>query len=101
VDVFAGVGGFGLGFERAGYETAVVVENDEACRRVLAARFPHATQFGDVEGVTGDAIRDAVGGRRVNVLTGGFPCQDVSVAGRRGAFRRLWQRVEVLSGVPV
>lgn len=83
VSAFAGVGGIDTGFERAGFQTGVQIEWDAAASRVLAARFPHAVRFGDVRTVDGDAVRHALGGRRCRVLVGGFPCQDLSVAGRR------------------
>ncbi len=83
VSVFAGVGGLDLGFEQAGVPTAVQIEVDPSCQRVLEARFPDAVRFGDVTKVEVSDVRRVVGGRRV-VLVGGFPCQDLSVAGRRG-----------------
>lgn len=46
--LFAGIGGFDLGFEQAGFQTAWQVEIDEVNRAVLADRFPHARQFADV-----------------------------------------------------
>lgn len=83
VSAFAGIGGFDLGFARAGFQTGVVIEWDAKASKVLAVRFPRAARFGDVRKVDGDAVRRALGGRRVAVLCGGFPCQDLSVAGRR------------------
>lgn len=83
VSAFAGIGGLDVGFERAGFTTGVQIEWDAAATRVLAARFPHAAHFGDVRTVDGDAVRHALGGRRCRVLVGGFPCQDLSVAGSR------------------
>jgi DNA (cytosine-5)-methyltransferase 1 len=85
--LFAGVGGFDLGFERAGTRTAWQVENDPACLRVLKARFPDARRYGDVREVHGSLAA-------VDLVCGGFPCQDLSVAGRRaglaGARSGLW-----------
>jgi DNA (cytosine-5)-methyltransferase 1 len=82
VSLFAGVGGLDHGFEAAGIKTVVQVEWDAQCRRVLAVRFPDAVQFGDVREVPVEQIRAVVGGRRV-ILIGGFPCQDLSIAGSR------------------
>jgi len=75
--LFAGIGGFDLGFEQAGYTTAWQVEIEPHLRQVLALRFPHARQFADVR----EAGAHNLG--RVDVLIGGFPCQDVSVMGAR------------------
>jgi len=49
--LFAGIGGFDLGFERAGIETIWQVEIDEYCRKVLARHFPHAQRFSDIREV--------------------------------------------------
>ena len=46
--LFAGIGGFDLGFEQAGFTTKWQVEINDTCRAVLADRFPHAKQFADV-----------------------------------------------------
>lgn len=73
--LFAGIGGFDLGFERAGFRTVWQVENDGKAQSVLSLRFPDTALHNDV--------RTANGLERVDVICGGFPCQDVSVAGTR------------------
>lgn len=75
--LFAGIGGFDLGFEQAGFETAWQVEIDPLLREVLALRFPGAQRFSDVRTVGCSNLR------AVDVLVGGFPCQDVSSMGAR------------------
>ena len=75
--LFAGAGGFDLGFERAGMRALWNVEIDKNCRKLLAARFPHAAQFDDVRTVGKHNLAP------VDVICGGFPCQDLSVAGKR------------------
>lgn len=75
--LFAGIGGFDIGFENAGFQTAWQVEINPICRAVLADRFPHALQFDDVRAVNGGQLP------RVDVLVGGFPCQDLSTMGKR------------------
>lgn len=75
--LFAGIGGFDLGFEAAGFKTAWQVEIDQVSRAVLAHRFPHATQFNDVKECGAHNLAP------VDVLCGGFPCQDVSVMGKQ------------------
>ena len=74
--LFAGIGGFDLGFEQAGFTTAWQVEIKPECRAVLADHFPHARQFADVRTALPNLWR-------VDVICGGFPCQDVSTMGRR------------------
>lgn len=73
--VFSGIGGFDLGFQRAGFEMAWMCEREPFCRTVLSERFADVPCFDDVT-----TLRDAP---VVDVLVGGFPCQDVSVAGQR------------------
>jgi DNA (cytosine-5)-methyltransferase 1 len=81
VSLCAGVEGFGLGLERAGMRVLAQVEIDKFCNKVLDRRFPHVVRYRDVrEFARGDEWRPPAD---VDVVTGGFPCQDVSVAGRR------------------
>ena len=75
--LFAGIGGFDIGFENAGFTTAWQVEINPICRAVLADRFPHARQFDDVRTVGAHNLS------AVDVLVGGFPCQDLSTMGAR------------------
>jgi len=75
--LFAGIGGFDLGFERAGFKTLWQVEIDPYCRRVLERHFPHAERFADVRECGRHNLKS------VDVITGGFPCQDISNAGKR------------------
>ena len=86
--LFSGIGGIDLACERAGMRVAWQVEIDATCRRVLAKHWPDVKRETDVCDV-GAATLDPV-----DVLAGGFPCQDLSVAGRRaglaGARSGLW-----------
>ena len=75
--LFAGVGGFDLGFESAGYDCRFQVEWDKHCQQVLAYRWPDVPRWADVSEVSGAVLPP------VDVITYGFPCQDLSVAGRR------------------
>ncbi|WP_455823864.1 DNA cytosine methyltransferase [Pseudomonas graminis] len=75
--LFAGIGGFDVGFENAGYRTAWQVELNPINRAVLADRFPHARQFEDVRECGAHNLS------AVDVITAGFPCQDISIAGCR------------------
>lgn len=73
--LFTGIGGIDLGLERAGMRVAWQCESDAYCRRVLARHWPNVPCYEDVRTLTAPA--------RVDVLAGGFPCQDVSTAGQR------------------
>lgn len=76
--LFAGIGGFDLGFERAGMACAWQVEIDPFCQRVLAKHWPHVRRWDDVRTFPPEPIDEW----RVDVLCGGDPCQANSKAGR-------------------
>lgn len=82
VSLFAGVGGFDLGFEQAGWECVGQVEIDKHARSVLDRHWPDVPKHDDVVTAKGWADERGLVGR-VDVVCGGFPCQDVSVAGKR------------------
>ena len=83
VSLFAGIGGFDLALERAGIRVVASVEIDKKCQAILARHFPNAKQFNDVEEVTGEQLIRAGFNPANGIITGGFPCQDLSVAGKR------------------
>ena len=83
VSLFAGVGGFDLAMTRNGIKTVATVEIDRKCNEILARHFPDAKQFTDVQQITGKDLIDAGFTPERGVITGGFPCQDLSVAGKR------------------
>jgi len=74
--LFAGIGGFDLGLERAGMRVRWQCEINEWCRRVLAKHWPHVRRYGDITTIDWSTVEP------VDVLCGGFPCQDISLAGR-------------------
>lgn len=74
--LFSGIGGIELGFEREGFETKWFVEKDAFCQSVLRKHWPKVKIYGDVTSV------DFRKTEPIDVLTGGFPCQDISVAGK-------------------
>lgn len=79
--LFAGIGGFDLGLERAGMKCLWQVENNEYCNRVLEKHWPEVRRYGDIK-----AIREGELGY-VDVICGGFPCQDISKAGRQAGLK--------------
>jgi DNA (cytosine-5)-methyltransferase 1 len=95
-----GIGGFGLAAERSGMETVAYSEIDPACSELLATRWPQASPLGDITKITEEVLH-ALG--PVDLVTAGWPCQDVSVAGRRaglaGARSGLWREVVRVLGV--
>ena len=104
--LFAGIGGFDLGFERAGIRTVWQVEIDPYCRRVLAKHFPHARRYGDIKECCGEYDPSAANCLQfphhhlpwVDIISGGFPCQDISEAGRRAGIESgersvLWKEM--------
>jgi len=74
--LFAGIGGFDRGLELAGFECAWQVEIDPRRRAVLGRHFPGATRYADVCDAGSQLLH-------VDLICAGFPCQDLSVAGRR------------------
>jgi DNA (cytosine-5)-methyltransferase 1 len=81
LDLFAGIGGFSLGLERAGgFKTVAFCEIDKNAQLVLQKNWKNVPIFEDVSSLTKDAL-DAKG-ISVDVITGGFPCQDISLAGK-------------------
>lgn len=74
--LFAGIGGMDLSLERAGMTCAWQVEIDDYCRRVLARHWPEVPRYEDVRTVGAAELAGA------DLIAGGFPCQDISYAGR-------------------
>lgn len=74
LDLFSGIGGFSLGLERAGMETVAFCEIDPWCRKVLKKHWPDVRIYDD--------ITRAKFIENVEMVTAGFPCQDISHAGK-------------------
>jgi DNA-cytosine methyltransferase len=87
LDLFSGIGGFSLGLESTGYfQTIAFVEKDKFCRQVLQKNFNNIPIEEDIRNVRGSNYA-------ADVITGGFPCQPFSVAGKRKGTaddRYLW-----------
>jgi DNA (cytosine-5)-methyltransferase 1 len=83
VSLFAGVGGFDLALERNGIKVVASVEIDKKASEVLAKHFPNSKLFGDIQEVTGEQLINAGFDPSNGIIVGGFPCQDLSIAGKR------------------
>ena len=96
LDLFSGIGGFSLGLHWAGFRTAAFCEADPFCRTVLARHWPGVPCYHDVCAVSAGRLR-AEGVPMPDLVCGGFPCQDVSVAGPGagldGARSGLWREM--------
>ena len=82
VSLFAGVGGFDLGLERSGHTCVGQVEIDKHARSVLELQFPNVPKHDDVTTAIDWADEIGLTGN-IDLVCGGFPCQDLSVAGKR------------------
>ena len=82
VSLFAGVGGFDLGLERSGHTCVGQVEIDSKARTVLERHWPNVPKHDDVRTAKEWADKNGITGN-IELVAGGFPCQDLSVAGRR------------------
>ena len=89
--LFSGIGGFDLAAQWMGWNNIFQVEKDDWCRKVLAKNFPKTERFADIKDFTGHEYTN-----RIDVISGGFPCQPFSVAGQRKGKdddRYLWEEM--------
>ena len=101
LDLFAGIGGFTIGLEKAGFETVAFCEIEPYAQKVLKKNWPEVPIYDDVRTITAERL--VSDGIRVDVITGGFPCQDISVAGNQagiadGTRSGLWSECARLIG---
>ncbi len=101
LDLFSGIGGFSLGLERTGgFKTVAFCEIESFPRKVLAKHWPEVPIYEDVRQLTVERL--ATDGISVDVICGGFPCQDISVAGKgaglAGERSGLWSEFARLIG---
>ncbi len=88
VSLFSGIGGLDLAAEWAGFDTVLFCEKDPYCQKVLAKHWPGVPIIDDIRSVSRESIDGAI-----DVISGGFPCQPFSLAGKRGGTgdeRYLW-----------
>lgn len=80
LDLFSGIGGFSLGLERAGMKTVAFCEVDKKAQLVLKKHWPEVPIFDDVRTLTKEKLDER--NITVDLICGGFPCQDISLAGK-------------------
>jgi len=94
---FSGIGGFELGLEMAGFKTAWQIERDPFCLQVLQKHWPEVPKFKDIYDVKIDKLEN------VGIITGGYPCQPFSLAGKRKGEeddRHLWPKMfEIIQNI--
>lgn len=93
LSLFAGIGGFDLGLERAGMTVVGQCEIDPFCRAVLKKHWPDVPQYEDIRTLKGEQVGP------VDLVCGGYPCQPFSTAGKRGGAeddRHLWPEMRRL-----
>ena len=97
LDLFSGIGGFALAARWVGWETVGFCEIDPYCQKVLRKHWPDVPIYEDVTQLDGRPHRGAV-----DIITGGFPCQDISLAGKGagidGERSGLWSHLARLIG---
>ncbi|WP_085905877.1 DNA cytosine methyltransferase [Kiloniella majae] len=96
LDLFSGIGGFSLGLERTGgFKTVAFCEIEEYPRKVLAKHWPNVPIYKDVRNVNAKQL--LADGVTADVVTGGFPCQDLSTAGKQAGIEAersgLWSEL--------
>jgi len=93
LDLFSGIGGFSLGLETAGLaDTVAFCDIDKYCHKVLNKHWPHVPIFSDIKELNYETLRSN-GINNIDIITGGYPCQPFSVAGRKKGEedpRHLW-----------
>jgi DNA (cytosine-5)-methyltransferase 1 len=91
LDLFSGIGGFSIGLEKVGFNTIAFCEKEDYCRMLLQKHWKGVKIYNDIKKCEGKEIKKTHG--RIDILTGGFPCQPYSVAGKQKGTaddRYLW-----------
>jgi DNA (cytosine-5)-methyltransferase 1 len=97
LDIFSGIGGFSIGLEAVGMKTVVFCEINPFCQKILKKHWPSVPIFSDITTIHKEDLKALP---RIDVIAGGFPCQDISVAGKRKGITAkrsgLWQEYKRL-----
>lgn len=97
LDIFSGIGGFSLGLENAGMKTIAFCENNTFCQEVLKSHWNNIPVFSDVRDLCKQNLEHLP---KIDVIAGGFPCQDISVAGKQAGIKGersgLWKEFKKL-----
>ena len=92
LDVFSGIGGFSIGLEAASMQTVAFCEINPFCRKILKKHWPSVPIFTDITTIHREDLKALL---KIDVIAGGFPCQDISVAGKGGGINAkrsgLWK----------
>lgn len=94
LDIFSGIGGFSLGLQKAGMQTVAFAECEDHCKLVLAKHWPSVPIYNDVRTINATQLR--LDGTEFDLICGGFPCQDISIAGKNAGIEHgersgLWR----------
>ncbi len=83
LDLFSGIGGFSLGLEATGgFETVAFCDYDSYCQKILRKHWPWVTIYDDIKELNHEKL-NSNGHTKIDIITGGYPCQPFSVAGRQ------------------
>ena len=83
LDLFSGIGGFSLGLEATGgFETVAFCDYDSYCQKILRKHWPWVTIYDDIKELNHEKL-NSNGHTKIDIVTGGYPCQPFSVAGRQ------------------
>ena len=92
LDIFSGIGGFSIGLEAASMQTVAFCEINPFCRKILTRHWPSIPIFSDITTIDKKDLKTLP---RIDIIAGGFPCQDISVAGKGGGIKAkrsgLWK----------